>query len=367
MTTTDMVLERPAQTKAEAGIVDCDIHPAPRDRDALKAYLPKRWRDHLDRYGDPQDGPYAGRLTFPRYAPAAARRDAWPPNGGMPGSDVAFMRSQHLDKNNIALGILEPLVPGYTSRNLDLGSAICSALNDWQIAEFIDPEPRLRGSIHIAIDDAAASVAEIERRVPDPSFAQIQLPSITTEPLGHRRYWPILEAAVHHGFPLGMHVGGYAGSRTSGGSPSYYNEEHFALAFSAQTQVTSMILEGVFDRLPDLRLIVIEGGCIWAVGLAHRLDRLWRQMRSEVPHLKHPPSYYLKKNCYFSTQPIEEPDNPDDLPHLFEEIGWDRMLYASDYPHWDYDDPKYAFKGNIPEDKKNMLFRENAKGLYRML
>lgn len=366
MADVDTVLERVPATTTKAGIVDCDIHPVPRDRNGLKPYLSKRWQQHLDEYGDPQDGPYCDKLAYPRYQPAGVRRDAWPPNGGPPGSDVAFMRTQHLDRNNIALGILEPLILGFTSRNLDLGNALCSALNDWQVAEFVEPEPRLRASIHVALHDCEASVAEIEKRAPDYSFAQVQLPSFTVEPLGHRRFRPILEAAAHHGFPIGIHVGGTVGVRTGSGSPTHYQDAHYAFAFSAQTQVASMILDGVFEQLPNLRVIMVEGGCVWAIGLAHRLDRLWQRMRSEVPYLKHPPSHYLRQNFYFSTQPIEEPDNPDDLVYLFEQIGWDRVLYASDYPHWDFDDPKYAFKGNIPEDKKRMLMRENAKGLYRL-
>src|ERR1700736_1983038 len=189
MTIGEMVLDRAPKAGLDAGIVDCDIHPLPRDGNALKPYLAKRWQEHLAQYGDPQNGPYVGRGAYPRYMPETARRDAWPPNGGMPGSDVAFMREQHLDKNNVALGILEPLGFGHCARNLDLGSAVCSAVNDWQVAEFVEKEPRLRASILVAQDDAVAAVAEIEKRAADASFAQIQMPSLTTEPLRRRRYW----------------------------------------------------------------------------------------------------------------------------------------------------------------------------------
>ena len=366
MTTTELVLDRPAQAAVRAGIFDSDIHPTLRNRDALRPYLSKRWNDHLDQYGDPQNGPYAARGAFPRYTPEVSRRDAWPPSGGPPGSDLAFMRLQHLDPNQVEIGVLEPLGMGHATRNLAFGAAVCSALNSWQVAEFVEPEPRLRASVLIAQDDAEAAVAEIERRAGDLSFAQIQMPSLTTDPLGHNRYRPILEAAVHHGFPVGIHVGGATGARTGSGWPSTYNEEHYALSHSMQAQITSLILEGVCEALPSIRFIMIEGGCAWSISLGHRLDRLWERMRAEVPNCIQRPSHYLREHFYFSSQPVEEPENPTDLIGIYETIGWDRMLYASDYPHWDYDDPKYAFKTSIPDDKKRMLMRDNARGLYRL-
>ncbi|MER8608470.1 amidohydrolase [Mesorhizobium sp. M1233] len=253
-------------------------------------------------------------------------------------------------------------------RNLDLSNALAAALNDWQIAEFVEPEDRLRASVVIVPDDAVAAVAEIEQRALDARFVQVQIFAGTTEPLGHRRFRPILEAAAHHGFPVGMHIGvTRCGARTASGWPSYYCEDHLVLTFAAQSQVMSLILDGVFDQLPSLKVIIIECGCTWSIGLGHRLDMLWRRMGSEVASLKHPPSHYLHQNFYFSTQPVEEPDNPEELNYLFEQIGWDRLIYASDYPHWDFDDPRYAFKARISEEHKAMLFRENAKKVYRIL
>ena len=44
---------------------------------------------------------------------------------------------------------------------------------------------------------------------------------------------------------------------------------------------------------------------------------------------------------------MEEPENADDFLLVFEQIGWDRLLFATEYPHWDFDDPKYAFKAPL--------------------
>lgn len=138
-------------------VVDCDIHPMLRSSKALHPYLSQRWRDHLDSYGARTRQPFIGSPPYPKSTPALSRRDSWPPAGGPPGSDLAFMRAQHLDPLNIEVGVLQVLFPsGKDQRDLGLGAAMSRALNDWQVAEWTEPEPRLRGSIAVACDDAEA-------------------------------------------------------------------------------------------------------------------------------------------------------------------------------------------------------------------
>jgi uncharacterized protein len=361
------VLDRPpAEQATRFRIIDSDIHPALRSEADLNPYLPERWRRHIAEYGKLNRGPYARRITYPRFAPFTSRRDAWPPGGGPPGSDLDFMRAQLLDLYDIEYGILEPLMPGNLVRNLELSAALCSAINDWQVEAFTSSEPRLRASIQIPFEDAKASVVEIDGRVRDRSFAQIQLTSRSTEPLGRPRYWPIFEAAAHHGLPIGLHIGGEAGyAPTAAGWPSFYIEDHHGLIHSMQCQATSMVLEGVFERFPTLKVIMIEGGFAWIPPLGWRLDRHWEKMRGEVPHLKRPPSAYMRQNLWVSTQPMEEPENPEDLRRTLSWIGWDRILFATDYPHWDFDDPRHAFPCRLSEAERRAIFRGNAEAIYR--
>ena len=61
-----------------------------------------------------QSGP-----AYPKGQPNASRRDAYPPEGGRPGSSLSFMQAQHLDPNNVVLGILNPLKSGQGVANPD--------------------------------------------------------------------------------------------------------------------------------------------------------------------------------------------------------------------------------------------------------
>jgi len=238
-------------------------------------------------------------------------------------------------------------------------------MNDWQAHDFTDKEPRLRASILVPQEDPDAAVKEIEKRAGDWRFCQVQLGSKTAEPLGRRRYWPIFAAAQAHNLSIGLHVGGVASSAPSaGGWPQFYVEEHHTLVHSMQNQVASLILEGVFEAFPRLKVVMIEGGFAWVPTFGWRLDAHWAKMRDEVPQVKRPPSEYMRSNIWYATQPADEPENPEDLRQVFEWIGWDRMVYSSDYPHWDFDDPNLAFHFQMTEQEKRKLFRDNALSVY---
>ena len=328
-------------------IADCDIHHSPRDFKLLYPYLEPRWREHLDLFGQrPRQGNYSGP-QYPKSQPDASRRDAWPPGGGRPGSDLDFMRTHHLDANGIELGILAMIRPHPGGmQNLDLSGALCRAINDWQVAEWTQPEPRLKASIVVPYEDADASVAEIERWAGHPDMVQVLLLSRTVEPLGHRRYWPIYEAAERAGLPVGIHAFGNGGQPTTGtGWPSFYIEDMVGHSQSCQSMVSSMVVRACSRASPTLRDRADRGRLRLAAAarLAAR-PRLDAAAGRDALRSTRPPSEYIRDHFWLTTQPMEEPDDAAHLRDTIEWIGWDRLLFATDYPHWDYDDPRQALK-----------------------
>ena len=361
------VVSRPKTAQAQLAIVDCDIHPMLKDPVAIRAYLPREWQTYFDDYGNHLKQPFVGTNPYPKATPALSRRDAWPENGGPPGSDLVFMRQQHLDPHNISVGLLQVLYPpANKQRNLGYAAALARAVNDWQIAEWTSQDSRLRGSIMVSAEDALASVEEIDRCAGRSDFAQLMLTTRNDEPLGRRRYWPLFEAASRHGLAIGIHVGGQNGHPpTSGvGYPSFYAEEHHSQVHGTEAMLTSLVLEGVLDRFPDLKFILVEAGLAWVPSLAWRLDRSWERFRDELPHLRRRPSEYIQNHFWFTTQPADEPERPEQLRETFDWIGWDKILYASDYPHWDFDDPRYALPMKLSQRERQMVFRDNAVAAY---
>ncbi len=351
--------------KTKLRVADCDIHPLPNTLKDLYPFLEKRWRDHLESFGARRrQGIYQGPI-YPKGQPEAARRDAWP-SGGRPGSSLELMRRQHLDANNVELGILTVIAPHPGNyQNPDQSIAMCRAVNDWQVAEWTEKDSRLKASILTAYEHGAAAVAEIERLADDPNFVQVFLLSRTAQPLGNRCYWPIYEAASKANLPVGVHAFGNSGFPiTSSGWPSYYIEEMAGHAQSCQSQVTSLVLEGVFERFPNLRVVFIESGFGWLPSLSWRLDTHWKKLKSENPALRRLPSEYIREHIWVTTQPMEEPERPRHLLDIFEWIGWDRLLYSSDYPHWDFDDPARCLPAGVTPAQRDKLFYSNALSLY---
>ena len=94
------------------------------------------------------------------------------------------------------------------------------------MAEWLDREPRLRGSITVAAQNAELAVEEIERRAGDKRFVQVLLLAQGDAPLGNRRFWPIYAAAQRHGLSIGIHAGStFRHATTSNGWPSYHLED----------------------------------------------------------------------------------------------------------------------------------------------
>jgi hypothetical protein len=364
----NMELKAPLRAaKSKLAIVDCDIHPRAMLED-LRPYLSNHWWNNIQTYGlRPRHGHVKG-YPFPKPTPLASRRDSWPPGGGPPASDLDFTRAQHLDTYGIEYGILNPLAPsGQGDQNADLSAALTFAINEWQTADWVRREPRFKASVVVPYEDAAASVKEIRRRAGNRDFAHVLLLSRTSEALGRRRYWPIFEAAVEAGLPVGIHVFGYSGwAMTGTGWPSFYLEEGVENATTTQQLITSMIMEGVFERYRDLKVVLIETGFGWLPSLGWRLDKHWERMRDEVPHLKRPPSEYLREHFWVSTQPMEETDKPEQLIDVMKWIGFDRLLFASDYPHWDFDDPFLSLPPSLNEAQRRAIYGDNARALYRL-
>src|SRR4030088_3140366 len=264
--------EPASSVHAKTAIADCDIHPARATRTELYPYLAKRWHTHLETYGVHQYQGMMGGPPYPKAQPNASRRDAYPPEGGPQGSSLSFMQQQHLDPNNVALGVLNPLNTGQGIRNHELSAALASAINDWQIDKWTSKDSRLKGSIVVGNEVGPKAAAEIRKRAGDKNFVQVLLLSRNVEPLGQRRYWPIYEAAQEIGLPVGVHAFGFRGNPiTPAGWPGLYIEEMVGHSQCQQTALASLVLEGFFERFPKLKMVIIEAGFGWAPSLTWRV------------------------------------------------------------------------------------------------
>ena len=351
-----------AMNSTRVGVVDCDVHNHLDSVRDLYPYLSRRWRDHIERFGLRR---YVG-CNYPRFW--YNREEARPPSGRQMGSEVGFVATDHLDRHGVAYGILNPLTSVGSLTNLELDAALATAVNDWQVAEWLDVDRRLRASMVIPIEDPAAAVAEIRRREGDRRFVQVQFPGRPHQPMGRRAYWPIYEACAAQGLHVMSHAFGSAGQPITGtGWPSFYIEDHIGPSQAMQANVVSLAVEGVFEAFPGLKVVSVENAFGWMPSLIWRLDATWALLKDELPHLRRPPSEYIAESVYLATQPIEEPPRPRYFDQLLEQYPpfRDHLMFSSDYPHWDGDGMD-ALPSSVPLDVQRLIYSENAKTLYRL-
>src|SRR5437764_8218553 len=239
--------------------IDCDVHPTVTDNKILLPYLETYWRDSVEERG-------MGSLesaAYPPNAPMTARPDFRGPNG-YAGTDAAQVTRQVCDRWGASHAILNCLYGVQLIYNEDIARAFARALNDWIAKEWLDRDPRLRASIVIPMQNVEYAVDEIERCAKDKRFVQVLVLAMQEVPLGRRHFWPVYAAAIRHRLPIGIHAGSaYRNPVTALGWPTWYIEDYAAQAQGFQSQVASLITEGVLAKHPELKIVLLESGVTW--------------------------------------------------------------------------------------------------------
>lgn len=346
-------------------VIDVDIHNELHSPMQLVPYLSEPWKSRVASTG-------IGMPGSGYWSPVGVMRtDCLPPTGGPAASDPDFLVKDLVEPYNIEYAILTGHQMGIsTMHDPDYAAAIASAYNDFLVEHWLPRHPSLYGSILISTIDPLLAAKEIERMAGHPKMVAIIMCSAQRAPLGQRQFHPIYEAAERHGLPVAIHPGnegaGGMPPPTPSGYPTRYIEWHTCLSQNYMTHTVSLVCEGVFEKFPGLRFSMLEGGVAWIPHLMWRLDKNYKALRAQVPWLKRMPSEYIRDHCMFSTQPIEEPENPKDLLAIFDLIDAENFLmFSSDYPHWDNDAPTEILKRLRPEARRK-IFYENAKRWYRL-
>src|SRR3989442_11080824 len=129
--------------------------------------------------------------------------------------------------------------------------------------------------------------------------------------------------------------------------------------FEQMLACLSLICKGVLEKFPQLKVVFLESGAGWLPYWLWRMDEHHEILPFQVPWLKMKPSEYFRRQCYISCEADE--DNLGDIVHA---VGQDRILFASDYPHWDSTFPgapkAILYRTDISLEAKRKILGENA-------
>jgi len=346
-------------------VIDADIHPVLDDR-RIADFLPEPWRR---RYLSGNRGP--GTLGY--WNPnGVMRADAVTDEGERIEGDAGRLGRHFLDPFGIEYGILNPegSLRFGLSPEPDFGAAVCSAVNDVLVNDWLPVDPRLRASLTVAPTDPQLAAREIHRLGDHPGMVQVVMPSGAQLSYGQRSFHPIYEAATAHDLPVAIHPGtegvGISGSPTAAGYPSSYLEWHTGLVSSYMAHLISLVSEGVFQKFPTLRFVMMEAGALWLPPLLWRFDKNWMGLRQTTPWLDRAPSAIIADHILLTTQPIEEPGDGAHFRAMLDMFDVSRMLmFSSDFPHWDGDTPDFAARA-FPATLRARVMSETARELYRL-
>ena len=276
---------------------------------------------------------------------------------------------QAMDRGGMQTAVLYPTLGLFMSflRDRQWAVALCRAYNTFMHEEFTRKSPRLKAVALLPVQDPDAAAAELGRAVRELGCVGAMLAADGSHVLGDARFAPIYGEAERMDTMLGVHA---SGSHLGGGGlevfPAFIQTHTCSHAFGQMRQLTSIVLEGVPERFPKLRLAFLEAGCGWAPYWIERMDEEYAKRSSEAPALRKKPSEYVRSGrIYFSCEADECL-----LPQALRLIGEDQIVYASDYPHWDGSYPhsigELRERSDLTEAQKRKVLAENARRLYKL-
>lgn len=285
--------------------------------------------------------------------------------------DVGSGRIKDMDRYGIDLQILSITAPGIQVFNTDKAIALAKQSNE-QLAEFISAYPhRYAGLAAIAPQSPNQAAKELERAVTKLGMKGAIINSHTQgEYLDRQKYWVIFEAAQALDVPIYLHP------RTP--SPEMiepflsYGLEGAGWGFAIETSTHAMrlILSGLFDQFPRLKLILGhmgEGIPFWLPRIdSHFVNKTWKQMISSdrAKPLQKKPSEYFKRNFFVATSGVNW--GPA-LTFALSVLSSEHILFAIDYPY-ESTDKAVAEMNNVPISTldKQKIYQLNAEKLFKL-
>ena len=361
-------------------VIDTTVHHHWESQLEVTDFMSAGWREHLGIPGTlpggagamhilpstpykRPGGDYVAGSTVAELAPA--------------GSDPKLTAERVFGSGQVSRAILShdrgmfiPSVP-----NVYRAEALARAINDWTAEAWFGADDRYYGLIMVPNQTPLQAAAEIRRSGSNERMVgALMAANGLSKPFGHPAYHPIYEAAAEMDLPIVLHAGGDQSSDTlshptAGGLASTYAEVA-ALSYSPMmTHVQSMIVQGVFEKYPTLRVFIAGVGVAWIPGLFFRLDVNWRGLRREVTWVRKLPSEYFRESFRVSTWPFDRASGGNGAERVVRALeafgGFDKLMcFASGYPSWD-SDAVDDIASRIPAAWHDAVFEGNAREWFR--
>jgi predicted TIM-barrel fold metal-dependent hydrolase len=248
----------------------------------------------------------------------------------------------------------------------DIEAAIGAAYNKWLVERILPEDPRLKSMIYLPFNTPEACVEEVKKYAGVDSIIGYSVVSTRNKPVHHNNYMRLYAMMEESGKPFSFHSG------FNWNDPSFLQLNRFismhALSFVHYSLIhmTNWIINGLPERFPKLKVLWIESGLAWIPYLMQRLDHEYQMRTCEAPLLKRLPSEYMR-DMFYTSQPMEK-TNLKLLQATMEAFNAEtQLLYASDWPHWDFDAPSsITTLPFLSEQAKRNILGLNAARVFNL-
>ncbi len=249
----------------------------------------------------------------------------------------------------------------------EMETELCWAYNRW-VTEKVLPESggRMFSMLCLPFSDPDACVRHVETFGHRKGVGGFMVTTVRTLPVHDNAYMKVYRAIEERGLVLSFHSAANWGEQVFRGCNRFISVHALGFSFYNILHCTNWVVNGMGERFPKLPVIWIESGLAWIPFLMQRLDHEYMVRPSECPLLKKKPSEYMR-DMYYSSQPMEIQDLAA-MEQTFRMMDAENhLLYASDYPHWDFDLPSTIY--DLPflsEQGKHNILGGTAARLFNL-
>lgn len=352
-------------------VIDCDAHYL-ESFEEIARYMEEPWRTRLEDSDFDDAGHKHNSVSF--FPTSTGDRAMW---GALEREHTNYGTAAE-DPENVPLameylGIDATVLISHTllttagiSAADDRENAFAKAYTEYMLDRVVDPDEGIYALLPLPYDDVPFSLSMLDEYGREAGIVGACLIAAgASPPLGNRKYDPLYERGVELGLPFVFHTGGSGlDSYVRSGYGTFLETHVLGFLESNTSQLVSLVVQGTLEKYPALEVVFMESGVTYIPALMARLDEEYLKRTEEAPLLKRRPSEYLRE-IHYGTQPLERNADERFLKLCIEMVGVDQLLYASDYPHWDYDPvnsvTELPFLG---PDAKQRILADNAAAVF---
>ncbi|MGG1659899.1 amidohydrolase family protein [Brevibacillus sp. NRS-1366] len=324
-------------------IVDADCHYMGTPMNVIAEYVEEPYRSRLrvhsngskHIYVDLGDRTMAGRMkSIPLFV-----KNKQPEGEMMPKEIYPLLKSSM--KMAIDYNIVFPtdLLTLGVHPDSEIEVAIAFGFARWMTEEVLPQNDAIKTMLYLPFSNPEACVKIVKEFGGKRGVVGFLVTSLRYQPVHHNSYMPLYKLLEDMGQPLAFHTVSHWMERPFQQLNRFLSAHALGFPLYNMIQATNLIINGIPERFPDLKFIFIEAGVSWIPFLMMRLDTDYLYRQSDAPFLTKKPSEYMK-NFYFTSQPLEYTDNVNMMKEIFSMFDAEnQLLYASDYPHQDFDTP----------------------------